>query len=832
MNSANPSAGGMMLRDFPFPFASALSIVSDVDGSTRPNYVAYVGQLVHQLGLDFGDSAWLAAPPGLGILSRDFTIHGATSETVDHFHTFAQAMAEFHSGNLDHFHSFLASGPRAAALVDLHDEDGVLVATPRQFEDQGFFRCVDAKVDALCVVADGAAPLTVQSIQVVDLAGKRSATYRLAAPPGCESGATSGLLVWDQGADIDLFLPQLDEVQKVEIRFAEPSDISRVQRVWLVSGSSHVILDRLLHLRDRFNFGTALVTEHSGLHFRSQRMAAARDLQLREYFEGHLDRTGALNGTLVREDGQFLFSTDADAPGSFARVLPALTSDFAVRFAVPRAATRTSGIAAANLIEPLSTRAGMVIYEAHRMLPPPETRMGAGAADDRFSRQDTFAARLATVLEAIVASPGLYWPIYTHLGAMPADHGTDTLPCPYLDADTMRLLQDRVFNITGSVAPGHRIWFARASSMYDYALIWRGVAGNARLSGDGTIEIASWHDPVLGKSLPRSASQLYGLTFYVDSPADARVKWDGRLLDHLTRNPPDETGRPSVTIAECGIRFTVFRDLDPGVNLIQGGTWQFRNDGATGPSGGRLTCSAAGVATCRIPMNGWRPAGAQLLGVRARRSGGARFAVVVETVTGERFFFGDRELLDSLPPPSASFVFQYDLVDDAWRTMTAPFHSLQWACDPGADVPMPSHALSSIALYCAGPAGAFVEFGELSFLRPRSGDGGERGFCMAGTVASASRRQAVYIHPEGEPSRVWHSRVDVAGAFCFSNLPPGLYRVWSDSWWGVWRDRRGLRVELNCNIGNLSLTRARGSLIQGLIAWISRLMGYRVAISG
>src|ERR1051326_367492 len=105
-----------MLRRFPYPFASAVSVLSDVDGSVKERYRAYIAQLVQQFGLDFGDSTWLTGWPALGILSRDFTVHGWEVGGSARSRTFAESIAEYHLGNIDHFHAFLASGPRVAIL--------------------------------------------------------------------------------------------------------------------------------------------------------------------------------------------------------------------------------------------------------------------------------------------------------------------------------------------------------------------------------------------------------------------------------------------------------------------------------------------------------------------------------------------------------------------------------------------------------------------------------------------------------------------------------------------------------------------------------------------
>ena len=146
------------------------------------------------------------------------------------------------------------------------------------------------------------------------------------------------------------------------------------------------------------------------------------------------------------------------------------------------------------------------------------------------------------------------WPIYTHLGAL-ADK---RIPHPYFEQGPLLAFQDRVLNISGSV-PGHaRLWFSRASVIYDYALILRGIGAHVTRRTANHIAIASWHDDVLTKTLPRSPGQLYGLIFYVDEPAEAKVELDGEAIETLFRNRPDETGRSSVTIAECDIKLCTY----------------------------------------------------------------------------------------------------------------------------------------------------------------------------------------------------------------------------------------------------------------------------------
>jgi hypothetical protein len=52
-----------------------------------------------------------------------------------------------------------------------------------------------------------------------------------------------------------------------------------------------------------------------------------------------------------------------------------------------------------------------------------------------------------------------------------------------------------------------------------------------------------------------SESDLDGLTFYVSDPGATRLAVDGREIEFLQRNPPDHTGRSSVSLMRPELKF-------------------------------------------------------------------------------------------------------------------------------------------------------------------------------------------------------------------------------------------------------------------------------------
>ena len=813
----------MLIRAFPYPFASALTVVSDVDAATRGRYRGYVGDMVCKLGLDFGDSTWLKTSSespasemqytnGLGFFSRHFG--SGSSEPARAFHwtrTLLESVAEYHAGNLDHFHAYLMRGPRVTVLTRGERTSNFMQFELTQFEKEGFWRCPGIYIDAVCIVARGKPAM--RRIAITERDGRITEFGREAGEPASDDGNRRFVFAVQGTADDEVPIPRLDNIARVDLECAAEEDALDIQYVLLISGSTQIVLDRLRLLRNRFNVETPLVTEHAGYHFRSAVMSTRRDASQDEYLATHKDVISALSGTSRTAEKALVFSTDADDPRSVARVLPEISAELEVRFLVPDAATSSTGWGIEEMVRPLPTREGTIVYQVHRTLPNLKEPVNNARFDGTQSMQANFPARLGKVLDAVEGTPGLYWPIYTHLGGVAVPIADHALPTPYFEGGELERLQDRVYNITGSVRPGARIWTARASTFYDYALIMRSVAEHVTWTDENTAKIASWHDPVLNKRLPRSPAQLYGLTFYVDDPARARVLLDGRPIQLLARNGRDETGRFSVTICEAEIRHLVFDALDPlqkaGLEAqVTGGNWRFTRAGKDTPAFGRLIVSRGQSASLRIPMHGWCAVGSQLLSLIGRHSKNGSMGLTLETAGGGRFFFGDRALLEIIEPVTAHYIFEHDK-SSGLRTMVAPFHCLTWAEGATTGGAMPSHPLTAITLHCAGSRGAYADFGALALLRPRAtslNHGDTPSYCLGGAVPEFKPSQTVYAQVKGKAGAV-SAGVDQRGWFCFTNLPEGIYNVWAEDGTGKVCDRRGPLVELRGDVMNLELSR-------------------------
>ncbi len=817
------------VRTIPFPFRAALAIVSDVDGSSRPQYDAYTSQLSGQFGLDFGDSTWLQwnyagdqdLGAGFGFFSPDGTTGRAIPPTTFNLtRTLFESVAAYHAGNVDHFHAFFNNGPQvvvASARRDLGKGRAAFDLSCDESSIVGRFR--DFCVVGLCVVGKKDRKIGVRALTVQAVDGGRTDDYRRTRYDAPPDGRDYHLFSLARPADDPRSAPKFSETKNVVVALDELDEVGDIERIFLLSAGGASILESLDFLRTVYNINMTLITEHAAQHFRNPVKSAVVD---REFKWAAAKADAALisgNGTLIDANDEFVFATDADHPHSLFRVFPEISSDFDVRFIVPKAAAGAMGFSPFELVTPSPTRAGGGVYWARRVLPALDPAPG-GPPDK--TRRSTFAARVEKVLEVSDGAPGRLWPIYTHLGALEGE----AVPVPYFDKGAMAALQDRAFNVSGAIPPSGRIWVVRASVIYDYALMLRSIGPHIARPGPDAVSIASWRDPVLGKAMPASKGQLYGLTFYVGDPARADVRLDGEPLKTLFLNPPDETGRPSVTIAECDIRHLLFDDLDPTINRpdevrLAGGGWTWRPRDGEDRAFGRLAVSAGGSevtsgpasagASLTVPLNGWTAMGAQLATFAVRR-GACAFALEFETQNGGRFCFGDRSFVEARRSEfTASYAFDPALfAAGGWRTLAVPFHDLAWnpAARPGG--PLPSHPLKSMTVRCLGGGEAAVDVAGLAFPRPRaSAVAATDGFCLGGELAAFAGGETVrLVARDGDPGERREMTVDQRGFFCFDRVPRGIYEVWAETASGPAHDRRGPLVEVGGDTMTLVLAGA------------------------
>jgi hypothetical protein len=133
---------------------------------------------------------------------------------------------------------------------------------------------------------------------------------------------------------------------------------------------------------------------------------------------------------------------------------------------------------------------------------------------------------------------------------------------PYAE-QALAVLACLKYNLDGAREYHQRVWCCPLGVAHRFAQARRGLADHTRLYGND-VHIDPWQDEVTEKPFPdpRFAGQdLHGQTFYVPDATAARVFCGGVEITALKRNPPDFTGRPSVTVVDTETPTVVFDEV-------------------------------------------------------------------------------------------------------------------------------------------------------------------------------------------------------------------------------------------------------------------------------
>lgn len=820
------------IRPFPFPFGSALAIVSDIDHAERSDYEGYVSALVHDAGLDFGDSCFLlqdtdhryirsetwtdlATLPALAWFSYDGRLRSA-DQTRDQSRCLSsgEMLKEYHLGNIDHFHGLAFYGPRLVCFSRVvrngpgtwSAQVGGELESRRAHGTWGFV--ADDTPTAAFLVQGLRAPqrteLWVRSPRL-----PTGAVRYLPTPP--DAGWRPRVALESDGAAV--FVPEgltppppLAIISDVLIVEPQIDHSQRTPTVVAASTTRPVVLACLRDLANRFNVRVRLWTDHASklwLNAWSEEWASSL---YRARIDASRDGQPVPALCAVSRTSDLWYSTLGDDPASSVYCLDVLRDELKLAFVNPASISGeecTSFEGLANVVVPALCRDGSSIYVARRVagLMPGVDDTSHSLRHEHGTR--SFALRISFLLRHLRENPGRVVPLFTHLGnVLPKTERSK----PYLPPETCRELQDHAFNRTGLIPVGCRAWVARPTHLYDYALILRTLPHQVSRENARVIRIRSWLDPVLGTRMPLSPSHLHGVTFYVDDSASARAFLDDTEIESLQRNAPDETAKPSVTIVGSGIRHVVLDEAHEGALAGLHGSARAAwitgsGDAFRGCDYLRVWLQDSGQHFLRIETPGLWPMGTQYLGYATRRCHRAtRVAVVVCTESGASFLFGDPIVTNRIAPLARYAVAARS--PSAWDFRVCPFGCLEWSA--GSGMPgdaMPNHPISHVLLVVEGPAGEAVDFDRLEFLRPISGYvGGDPPTIVVGgrVIGGVSGvRVRITCGNRDRPFEVEQELTDPAGYFAFTGVPRGsvaFLAARDDS--RTWRPVRGPALDV------------------------------------
>jgi hypothetical protein len=595
------------VRLLPSPFSSIVSFVSDIDGSDRKKTDFYHNYLIYNLGLDFGNSIRLFNTPynfravGQALCPFDcfFPPFYSKDRSVEQYYTGFEILREYYLGNYDHLHGISGLGGSKMVRIPVNDHmdsSTIQQPMPGNFDENSRLRSADLAVMGLAIqVEDGKVP---DGTQVSVNFNMTSSSAHNCPAKGLNNENIKELRLrririrhptWNPQFSINKVPPALYEIDEsnriipilkhihnVRIVFAEGTVRPRVLSVNLLSCHREVMLRLLKLVSQEYDFIMNLYTEHGGFTYLNDYSEEYHSSIVARHI--YQEKLPSLHVGV--KNAEVYFSALGDDPESFMYLLPEMKKDMGIRFINPGGSTGKIGdrVRLTEAVLPVKTREESLIYMARRMMPEMPKVNGREHPLARDGTMRTISARLEHMFTYIADEPNTVWPIYTHLGNLrkAKEDGNITPPIETFFHDSVfHRLQDSVFNISSNIPPNKRIWFTRASMLYDYDLMIQNIAEHLERLEDNTIVIHSWHDPVLEIELPVSAGQLNGLTFYTEDANSAILYLDNSEIHELVRNGPDETGRESVTIFGAGPCHVILDEVD----LLSSGSQAARLDG-------------------------------------------------------------------------------------------------------------------------------------------------------------------------------------------------------------------------------------------------------------
>jgi hypothetical protein len=215
-----------------------------------------------------------------------------------------------------------------------------------------------------------------------------------------------------------------------------------------------------------------------------------------------------------------------------------------------------------ELVYPTRLRDGTTVYDYHRFLHLDAERPGAGTAANAVNPSWAEAAgkQIEKVLERLASREGCGAILYTHLNFGGPSHSL-TVRGPTRDSicdaalhTALRVLAGRYFGLRVNVPAADRLYVAPTSVLLRQSATRQLLAGTIIYDpATNCVHVSPRYDPTLGREVPRREDgfrDLRGLTVYVDDAVNARLQVGSRNVAALIRNPPDESGRESVTVAD------------------------------------------------------------------------------------------------------------------------------------------------------------------------------------------------------------------------------------------------------------------------------------------
>lgn len=575
-SSDRGSAPSSVIRTLPYPFHHVVSFSDDTD-ELKPWHEAAIHRVFNEeLGLPITDSIWPHGSDRLSTLFLGPGIRNHTPSGIDEQPTYALLLREWHRGNIDQFHGwnedstyqlrndFIPSIKLSSStvIIPLPETDPAVADQQRQNIRLYFAGVLPA--DLSIMLRDTLGQTFTFNVNDIAHATKSRAS---------KDDRFVDLVIPRVSAQSLAFPVNLGRLSEIELH-APSCDAgcdTRLTRIMRDDFSRRTVLSESPEL-EMWNIRPALLTSHGGNTLNQDFGVAGRSLEvprtpgtlfanasivvrreaqaddrLSHAFHADIVKSLGIEGIWAyfpeRQSDYFgPLSVNANEP------MAPLTSSFKGFFNIPRTHPgefdRSSPEVFAHDVEKIVPHLSF----ADRL------DLYCGVNCDS-AQGDALALLVATSVDKITHGESVrhFW--YTHFGSRGStfDH-TIKNPLTPVTMKWMERLTNLVYNFDGKVPEEHRVWSPPASTWVRYQIMQSHIAEHLHVSGDGNIiTIDPWIEPVTGHVVPdlnAGTRDLHGLTLYVPDPSKARVFVGTREITTFTRNAPDSSYRPSITLVD------------------------------------------------------------------------------------------------------------------------------------------------------------------------------------------------------------------------------------------------------------------------------------------
>jgi hypothetical protein len=346
---------------------------------------------------------------------------------------------------------------------------------------------------------------------------------------------------------------------------------------------------------------------------------------------------------------------------------------------------------------------------------------------------------------------------YTHFASGDADFRRSAeTPLRASAVSWFRRLANYHYNFDGKIEQRRRVWVPPSGVVARYRFVHPEVARHTSVDRDTSrVSIESWKDRVTETTIPDPVTgtrDLHGITIYVPDSRRASVDIAGRETLAFTRNPPDESGRPSITLVDDSTPTTLVDELPLwalGTVTSEGGTWsepeKERPGAPRGKTFGILT------ATHERAVLRWKPHRLDI-----RNTTHLQFAYrkrADEAIRSSGLFFVELEMADgsivtatesaATGGDSARSIWKLDSARSGeWSNRVLAHSDLLWGASVRQGRPgLPIGRVREVRFGLTGAsAGEHVDVDMLRLLRP-NGTGAEANgrLLLAGQVTDSGR---------------------------------------------------------------------------------------------